>query len=75
MRNGALDSSREKKRKGEDARRNSVTNVHALLARAKLLDTHRRMRNDGKHGNVSLEKCTALRASNRLGILVQRSAV
>lgn len=38
-----------------------MTRVHALLARAKLPDTHRRMRNDGKHENVSREKCTAPR--------------
>lgn len=46
-----------------------MTSVHALLARAKLRNTHRRMRNDG---NVSREKCTAPRASNRPSILVQR---
>lgn len=72
-RNDALDSSREKEieREGERAGegRNSVTSVHALLARAKLRNTHRRMRNDG---NVSREKCTAPRASNRPSILVQR---
>lgn len=70
-RNDALDSSREKEiervRAGEG--RNSVTSVHALLARAKLRNTHRRMRNDG---NVSREKCTAPRTSNRPSILVQR---
>lgn len=47
-----------------------MISVHALLARAKLPDTHRRMRNDGKHENVSREKCTAPRASNRPSILV-----
>lgn len=70
MRNGALDSSGEKERQrmrvreegiARRTRRNSVTGVHALLARAKLPDMHRRMRNDGKHGNVSREKCTAPR--------------
>lgn len=66
----ALDSSREGGRKDEAKFRDQHACTR-LFARAKLPDTHRRMRNDEKHGNVWRGKCVVPRASNRPCILVR----
>lgn len=43
-----------------------MTSMNTLFARAKLPDTHRRMRNDGKRDSVSRGKCIRVRRTDRV---------